>query len=110
MAFAARRRIIEGSARPTLRNIVEVDGPASYTTGGELLTVRDFVRTGEILEVIVLPKDGYIFEYDVANDKILAFWADNDAGADSALVEVTAATNLSGVTGIRVHILYAPTK
>lgn len=107
MAFAAFRRIIEGSARPTLRNIVEVDGPASYTTGGEAFDVRQFVRTGEILDVHVLPQDGYVFVYDRATEKILAFVA-GTAGAP--LDEEGSGTNMSAITGIRVHILFAPTK
>ena len=46
-------------------------------------------------------KSGYVFEYDYANKLALAYWADYDAGADGALIQVANTTDLSGVTGVR---------
>lgn len=65
-----------------------------YTTGGEALNISKYFPKG-VLNVIVLPKDGYIFEYDKATGKVLAKVTGADPGV---LVEVAADTDLSDIT------------
>lgn len=76
------------------------DFDSSYPTGGEATTgISDLFA--EVLYVNLSPKSGYTFEYDYTNNKILAYYADYDAVADGALIQVPNTTNLSTVTGVR---------
>jgi hypothetical protein len=50
---------------------------------------------------------GYVFQYDYANKKIKAFYADYDAVADGALIEVADTTDLSALTSVRMIFIGA---
>lgn len=77
-----------------------IDLDSSYPTGGEALDLSgDF---NDLLLVQIEPMAGYIFVYDYDNKKVIAYYADYDAGADGALIEVADTTDLSALTGIRV--------
>ena len=80
---------------------VDIAFDSSYPTNGEALTASDLGLSVVDL-VIPSPKSGYVFEYDYANSKIKAYYADYDAASDGALIEVANATDLSGVTGVRL--------
>jgi hypothetical protein len=69
---------------------------SSYPTGGEALA---FGFTPAI--VIAEPNLGYVFQYDYTNKKLLAYYADYDAVADGALIQVANTTNLSGLTAVK---------
>lgn len=74
---------------------------ASYTAGGEAVTKSDVGFDGILSHLSVDPAGGYVFEWDSANSKILAYEQTDPAdagGANVPLVEVTAATDLSAVT------------
>lgn len=78
---------------------------SSYPTGGEPLAQTDlgFASTvDDEFHVIIGPKAGYVFEFDYTNLKVIAYHSDNDAVADSALIQVPDTTNLSTLTGVRV--------
>jgi len=45
---------------------------SSYAAGGEAIT-KASRRFATLDKVIIIPKDGYIFEYDLTNEKLLAF-------------------------------------
>lgn len=45
---------------------------SSYVTGGESLVARD-IGLGAIDHISVEPRDGFVFEYDFTNKKLLAF-------------------------------------
>ena len=80
---------------------VTSDFDASYPTGGEPLTPGDLgLRVVNRLEAS--PKSGFIFEYDKTNEKLLAYYADYDAVADGALIQVADTTDLSAVTGVEI--------
>ena len=70
---------------------------SSYPTGGESV---EFPFTPQI--VLAEPSAGYIFQYDYTNEKLKAYYADYDAAADGALIEVANAVNLSALDDIRV--------
>lgn len=80
----------------------------SYPTGGEQLGSAATAAAGAaalgLSSVLFLQAEstaGYVFEYDYAG-KLLAYYADYNAGADGALIQVPNATDLSAVTGVRV--------
>jgi len=68
---------------------------SSYPTGGEacdpgLGTVNIALSDPSV--------SGYVFQYDYTNKKLKAFYADYDAGADGALIEVANGVDLSSVS------------
>lgn len=71
-----------------------------YPTGGEAVLPAKF-GLGRVDFAFFNPRAGYIFEYDYTNDKVLVYWTDLSASSDSALVEVTASTDLATLTGVR---------
>jgi hypothetical protein len=75
------------------------DFDSSYPTGGEDFDVSNYFSKG-VRKVLFSPKSGYVFEYDKDNKKIKAFYADYDASADGALIEVADTADLSGVTDV----------
>lgn len=84
--------------------IVDVLMDSSYATGGETLTASDLglktVLTASIQQKTV-GTTIRVFQYDLANSKILAFQQKDPAaagGADIALPEVANTTDLSTIT------------
>jgi len=71
----------------------------TYATGGEDLSFDSFFNKG-VVQCFIGNKDGYVFEYDPVNETVKAYYADYDASADGALIEVPNETDLSGVTDI----------
>jgi hypothetical protein len=74
-------------------------GDVSYPTGGTL-AISAFLQTTVLKGrdiVGIIPQDcgGYIVTYLPATDALKVYWC---AGSGAVPVEVTAATNLSGVT------------
>lgn len=71
----------------------------SYPTGGEALDLSNFFS--RIISFIAFePTAGYIFIYDRTNKKVKVYYADYDAGADGALIEVADTTDLSALTEV----------
>ena len=77
---------------------------ASYPTGGESLTAAD-LDLDTINFIIVENDDGFIFKYNYATSKLLAYYADYDAVADGALIQVADTTDLSGITTARALVI-----
>lgn len=69
---------------------------SSYATGGDALT-PGAIGLERIINWDINTDDGYILKYDKANNKVLAYYADYDAGADGALIQVANAVDLSAV-------------
>jgi hypothetical protein len=76
---------------------------SSYPTGGEPLSTTDLGFKAQPSVVEIEPKAGYVFEYDFTNQKILAYYGDNNNASDGPLIEVPNTTNLATVTGVRVR-------
>lgn len=70
----------------------------SYPTGGEAF---DITGNESIDSMMLGHKSGYTFSYDAANAKVIAYYVDNDAGADSAQIQIPNTTDLSAVTGVQ---------
>lgn len=71
----------------------------SYPTGGEAITPAD-LGLAQVFALIAFPTAGYVPEWDGTNKKLKMYWADYDAAADGALVEVANTTNLSALAAI----------
>jgi hypothetical protein len=99
---------IENLERGSSGNLRVVTGTiafdSSYPTGGESLTPANMALS-RVQSVSILPKSGYVFEYDYTNSKVLAYYADYDAVADGALIQVPDTTNLSTLTGVRFNAI-----
>ena len=87
-------------AIPTVRGVEKVwSGTVtfddSYPTGGESFTQSNlgFVAFNR---VEVNPTAGYVFEYDAANEKIIAYWVDTTTDG-APMAEVTDEEDLSAV-------------
>lgn len=65
----------------------------AYPTGGESVTPGDVGLT-RIDDAIIAPTDGFVFSWDRANSKILAYWVDTTVdGAKMAQVVDTTDIN-----------------
>jgi hypothetical protein len=108
MALGAVAKVTDGSApehgSATLyAHSITIVGDNSYPAGGSAsieAAVQAQVGDGKAL-LALLPQggnDGYVAYYDQANDKLIVYYADYDAVADGALIEVAATTDLSTTT------------
>lgn len=68
----------------------------SYPTGGEAVTPGNLGLT-KIEAVIINGNTGHNLQWDQANKKIKAYYADYDAVADGALIQVPDTTDLATV-------------
>jgi hypothetical protein len=93
-------RTIEG-VRTVIEGTFALD--SSYPTGGEAVTAASLGLV-RIDDVIAMPRNGYVFQWDAANSKLLAYHGDSDGIADGPGVQVPDTTNLATVTGIRARI------
>jgi hypothetical protein len=75
----------------------QVTFDSSYAAGGLALTASD-LGLDEVLAVYSTVGSGYLFEYDKANAKLKALYADYDAGADGALIEAASSASLGSIS------------
>lgn len=80
-----------------------IDFDSSYPTNGEVL-LANTLKMASVDMIIVTSKNGYVFEYDYANEKVKAYYADYDAVADGALIEVANEVDLASLTGVRFMV------
>ena len=77
--------------------VADVTLDSSYPTGGEAVSAEQLDLSA--LEFVQgAASGGYVPEYDHANEKLKAYYADCDYAGDKALIEVANATDLSAVT------------
>lgn len=75
------------------QRIANIAGPSSYATGGDAFTPGDFALSRlDALIVSSATASGYVVAPNPATSKLVWYKPDSSNG----LVEVTAATNLSG--------------
>ncbi|MCK6620335.1 MAG: hypothetical protein HUU32_12790 [Calditrichaceae bacterium] len=91
LALTTRKTDLQGTVRVVY---LDITFDSSYPTGGEPF------ETGldTVLSANIEPSGGYIFKYDYTNRKILAYYADYDAVADGALIQVADTTDLSAIS------------
>ena len=80
------KRGVAGNLR---QNIVQITGPASYTTNGHALTPAQVGLEQRIDSIVVEPVQPRLFQWDHATQKMKSF--------EAAGTETAAATNLSAV-------------
>ncbi len=73
------------------------DWDNSYSTGGEAFDVTGNERFDIVLTAA---KGGYVGVWDAANQKLLAYYGDNNNASDGPLIQVPDTTDLSAVTGV----------
>jgi len=89
----------QGNPGDRISSKVTIAFDDSYPTGGESLTPAD-LGMGVFDVVIIGSKGGYVFEYDYANRKVLAY--------TGALAQVADTTDLVAVTGVTVYAIGRP--
>jgi hypothetical protein len=89
-------RLARGGFTDGLSAVVhEITFDDSYPTGGEALTANT-IGGGSVVAAFFEVEDGYVFRYDKANSKVLAYWVDTTVDG-AALAEVADTTDLSAV-------------
>lgn len=79
-------------------SLAKITFDSSYPSGGEAVTAADFGLTYLENVVPLGAPDGFSFEYDVANSKLLAYWVDTSVDG-AAQAQVANTTDLSAVAG-----------
>lgn len=82
--------------------LATVDFDSSYPTGGEALSDADLGLNDDNLEVLCFHRNGYWFQYDKTNQKLLAYYADNNNASDGPAIEVPDTTSLATLTGVQM--------
>lgn len=88
-----------GSAGNVRTSTVTIAFDSSYDSGGEALTAAN-LGLGVIEHVTIMPKGGYVFEYDYTNSKVIVY-VEEAVAAGGPLVE--ASGDLSLLTGVKVR-------
>lgn len=81
--------------------IFSITPDSSWLAAGEALSKGTLGFTARVDLVLLEQKGGYTWQYDYANEKVLAYYADNDAAGDSALIAVPDTTDISAVGAVR---------
>lgn len=69
---------------------------SEYATGGEAITFPDMPK--QVMAVIIQPKGGYVFDYDITNGKVIVYGqASNVLGA---LTQIAASVDLSALSNV----------
>lgn len=76
--------------------VTNVTMDASYPTGGEAITAAQ-LGLATVDHVSCSTNTGHLAQYDKTNAKIKLYYADYDAVADGALIEVPNTTDVSTV-------------
>ena len=84
----------------TRKEVGSIAFDSSYPTGGEALALAVLGLT-EVDEVRVGPHEGYTFEYDAANEKVLAYWVDTTTDG-AALAQVVDTTDISSAAAVPI--------
>lgn len=93
-----------GSQNVRVFTVAFGDGTDTYPSGGVPITKGSVGCPTDIQSAKILDAsdaDGFVYKYDMANDKIRIYTADYDATADGALIELT-----GGATAVSAATLY----
>ena len=77
------------------RKVLSVTFDDSYPTGGESLTPAD-AGLVSFTHVSAEPADGYVFEFDHTNEKVIAYWVDTTTDG-APMAQVANTTDLATV-------------
>jgi hypothetical protein len=93
---AALKYIASGPAHVLDFRVISVTGDSSYPTGGYALSLTE-CDMKRIVSVEPIVQSGHIVEWSRSTGKLL-FYKNQATANSNPMVEVTAATNLTGVT------------
>jgi hypothetical protein len=92
--ISSRKKLESGEVSNVL-TVAFGDGALTYPTNGVPLTAAKMGCPNNILSVNIINPDasnGFVYKYDLANNKIRIYQGNNDGVADSALVELVGAS------------------
>ena len=95
--------VLGGQGNRSLK-LIDIDFDSSYPTSGESLTPAS-INFLSIDFLYAETTSGFVFEYNYSGELLLAYYADYDAVADGALIQVANATDLSSVTNVRAMVI-----
>lgn len=103
LAFAISRYypMEKGGVR---RRIVAITADTDYPTGGWAITPAN-VKLNAITHIAAEPVGGYVFEYNDATAKLMAYWGDNNNAADGPLIEIPAGDNGVDTKVIKCYVV-----
>ena len=84
------------------------DGALTYPSGGIPLTAAKMGCPNSIVSLsMVSPasSNGFVYKYDLANNKIRIYQGDNDNAADAPLIELVAATATPAAATLTVEVV-----
>lgn len=102
------KEVNESGMREMNMTIAFGDGALTYPAGGIPLTAAKLGCPSEIRKLDLFSPasgNGFVYKYDQANAKIRIYQGDNDAVADSALIELVAATATPAATTLYANII-----
>ena len=79
---------------------------SSYPTGGEDISAI-FKKFKSVKFISFSPTAGYVFDTDETSgsEKVLAYYVDNNAAADSAMIQIPDTTDLSAITDVNFIVI-----
>ena len=83
------------------------DGALTYPSGGIPLDKNKMGCPNTILSVMLnnpSSGDGYLYKYDLANNKIRIYQGDNNNASDAPLIELIAATATPAATTLTLEV------
>lgn len=94
-----------GGTRKELIADLAFDAGATYTTGGDTLTLPGFTSIDFVQVEPIRPSGGatgWVARYNYGNNKLQLYTASGTPGTGAALVEVANGTSLANA-GVRIH-------
>ena len=76
------------ASAPTVLDIVSVTCDNSYPDGGYEVDLATLLPGRTILDVDPKGVSGFVFQWDSAASNLIAYYADYNAGADGALIQL----------------------
>ena len=98
---AGTRQIVGDSRVSSMYSVTFGDASDDYPTGGIPITKASIGLANNIESVEIIDAssgDGFVYKYDLTNDKIRIYQGDNDAVADGALIEFINTTDVPAET------------
>ena len=98
--------IVGGNKKRVVASLVFGDGVLTYPAGGVPVT-KGKLGLPNVVESLVFvdpaSANGFVYKYDLANNKVRIYQGDNDAVADGPLVELVAATATPAAATLKVE-------
>lgn len=98
--------IVGGNKKRVVASLVFGDGALTYPAGG-VPVLKGKLGLPNVVESLSfadpMAADGYVYKYDLANNKVRIYQGDNNNAADAPLIELVAATATPAATTLKVE-------